>query len=278
MRRRIALAVAAAVLLHAALAIFLVWLSAFQQRRVATLSDAGGVVWYNLNPGGAGSGGEGGLGAPQAADPKAATPKSEGMAPTPSKPDRKSDEVLTARPAKAIPAKPPRLKVIPKPPVAEERAERPTEKASLPPGLPGPGEGDVSGARTGPGGGEGAGLGGGEGTGSGGGKGPGGVGAPGSGGSGSGGEASAILARIRQKIARAKRYPRQARSEELEGVAGLQFEINADGSVAYVNLTSSSGHRVLDEEAVATVRRAAPFPYYAGPIRFSLRFSLKDNP
>ncbi len=278
MRRRIALAVAAAVLLHAALAIFLVWLSAFQQHRVATLSDAGGVVWYNLNPGGAGSGGAGGLGAPQAADPQAATPKSEGMAPTPSKPDRKSDEALTERPAKAIPAKPPRLKIVPKPPIAEEGAERPAEKASLPPGLPGPGEGDSSGAKTGPGGGEGAGLGGGEGAGSGGGKGPGGVGAPGSGGSGSGGEASTILARIRQKIARAKRYPRQARSEELEGVAGLQFEINADGSVAYVNLTSSSGHRVLDEEAVATVRRAAPFPYYAGPIRFSLRFSLKDNP
>jgi len=278
MSRRLAITLSASIALHLGLLAFLFWVSQWSQRRVATLSDAGGVVWYNLNPGGAGSGGEGGLGAPQAADPQAAAPTSEGPAPRPPKPAKKSDEALTERPAKAIPAKPPRLKIIPKPQVAEESAERPGDKTSLPPGLPGPGEGDVAGAKTGPGGGEGSGLGGGEGAGSGGGKGPGGVGAPGSGGSGSGGEASAILARIRQKIARAKRYPRQARSEELEGVAGLQFEINPDGSVAYVNLTSSSGHRLLDEEAVATVRRAAPFPYYAGPIRFSLRFSLKDNP
>ena len=98
----------------------------------------------------------------------------------------------------------------------------------------------------------------------------------GSGGSGQGGESTAVLAKIRSKIARAKRYPRQARSEGLEGVCGIHFAIRPDGSLDFVELSKSSGSRLLDDEALATVRRAAPFPYYAGPIRFSLRFSLKD--
>jgi protein TonB len=119
-------------------------------------------------------------------------------------------------------------------------------------------------------------LGQGQGVGSGSGQGPGGSGATGTGGSGQGGESNAVLAKIRNKIARAKRYPRQARSEGLEGVCGIYFAIRPDGTLEFVELSKSSGYSVLDEEALATVRRAAPFPYYAGPIRFSLRFSLKD--
>lgn len=274
MSRRLTITLTASIALHLGLLALLAWVSLWPQRRAATLSEAGGVVWFNLNPGGAGSGGAGGLGAPEAADPQASAPQTTGKAAAPAKSTEKTfnDPQASHKIPKKLKAP---LKVMPSLP--EEPKKPSAEKALLPPGLPGPGTGDSAGTKTGPGDGAGEGLGSGEGSGTGGGKGPGGIGAPGSGGSGSGGEASAILAKIRQKIARAKRYPRQARAEELEGVAGLQFEINADGSVAYVNLTASSGHPVLDEEALATVRRAAPFPFYAGPIRFSLRFSLKDS-
>jgi len=86
-----------------------------------------------------------------------------------------------------------------------------------------------------------------------------------------------VLNQIRRKILRAKRYPRLARQAGLEGVSGLMFQIASDGSVQQVKLVSSSGHSELDAEALATVRRAAPFPYYPSPIRFTLKFSLKDD-
>jgi len=41
-------------------------------------------------------------------------------------------------------------------------------------------------------------------------------------------------------------------------------------------MVHSSGSSVLDEEALATVKRAAPLPYYPSPIRISLKFSLEQ--
>lgn len=260
---KIGLAIAVSILVHVLLAIFFWRLSWRWDKLAATLSEAGGVIWFNLNPGGSGQGGEGGRGAPVGEDLSGTEAKSaEGEKAPPRKaplpPKKKSSERGPALPAAAKPEAP---------------VKKESEKSA---GLQGPGVGDTEGAKTGPGGGAGEGLGQGQGGGEGSGQGPGGTGALGSGGSGQGGESNAVLAKIRSKIARAKRYPRQARSEGLEGVCGIYFAIRPDGSLDFVELSKSSGYAVLDEEALATVRRAAPFPYYAGPIRFSLRFSLKD--
>jgi len=273
MSRRLSIALFISIAVHVGLVIFLAWISLWPQRHGATLGESGGVVWFNLNPGGSGNGGAGGLGAPEPANPKAAASLQHEAAekPSPAKPKDKTAEATKPNTPK-IKEKLHVTPALPETPVKLDH-ETPSKNA----GWPGAGQGDQEGAKTGPSGGAGEGAGPGEGSGSGGGKGPGGVGVPGTGGSGNGGEASSVLAKIRQKIARAKRYPRQARSEGIEGVCGLSFEINPDGSLAYVNLVKSSGASSLDDEALATVRRAAPFPYYAGPIRFSLRFSLKDE-
>lgn len=40
----------------------------------------------------------------------------------------------------------------------------------------------------------------------------------------------------------------------------LSFEINRKGEVAEIRLIQSSGYSDLDDEGIATLRRASPFP------------------
>jgi len=49
-------------------------------------------------------------------------------------------------------------------------------------------------------------------------------------------------------------YPLAARREHLEGVVILRMRLSADGSVLAVRMSRSSGHDVLDEAALASVR------------------------
>lgn len=51
------------------------------------------------------------------------------------------------------------------------------------------------------------------------------------------------------------RYPLAARERQIEGVVRLEAEVLADGSVGDVRVIVSSGSRLLDEAAVAAVRR-----------------------
>jgi protein TonB len=62
------------------------------------------------------------------------------------------------------------------------------------------------------------------------------------------------------KLRRALRYPSEARSRRLNGVAQVRFVVGGSGDVGSVGLAASSGSPVLDKAALATVRRAAPFP------------------
>lgn len=54
-------------------------------------------------------------------------------------------------------------------------------------------------------------------------------------------------------------YPDEARRRGLSGRLIMNVSIRRDGSVADMTITESSGHRVLDEAAMRTVRLAAPF-------------------
>lgn len=85
-----------------------------------------------------------------------------------------------------------------------------------------------------------------------------------------------VLSKIRDKIEDAKYYPPEARRQKLEGKSALSFEIAEDGSVKTVAITSSSGNELLDNAAIETIRRAAPFPYYEGSINLALKFNLSD--
>ncbi len=94
-------------------------------------------------------------------------------------------------------------------------------------------------------------------------------------GQGSGTDSSSLLGLIRKKIEQAKHYPVLARARKVEGVSVLNFSINASGGVETLSLVKSSGSDILDQEALATVKRASPLPYYSLPIKISIKFSLE---
>ena len=73
------------------------------------------------------------------------------------------------------------------------------------------------------------------------------------------GDLSSYLGGARLKIEKAKRYPREARRRGWEGRVVVSFQINRQGEAAEIRLVQSSGYRDLDEEGVATIRRASPF-------------------
>ncbi len=72
---------------------------------------------------------------------------------------------------------------------------------------------------------------------------------------------AAILSWQRSLVAqleRHKRYPAQARGEQ--GVASLAFHIDRRGTLLSSRIVRSSGSAALDEETLALVKRAQPFP------------------
>lgn len=68
------------------------------------------------------------------------------------------------------------------------------------------------------------------------------------------------LQNVYQRIQRAKRYPRFARDRGMEGRTHLEFVLSRDGKLLESRVVNSSGHSLLDQEALLTLRRAAPFP------------------
>jgi TonB family protein len=68
------------------------------------------------------------------------------------------------------------------------------------------------------------------------------------------------LIAIRDRLEQAKRYPWMARVRGLEGTSLIRFKIGMRGTVDEVGIIRSSAHKVLDDAAIETVQRAAPFP------------------
>jgi protein TonB len=60
------------------------------------------------------------------------------------------------------------------------------------------------------------------------------------------------------KVERMKRYPAMARMNRWEGKVVLKAVIKEDGSIVDLAIVESSGHAVLDEEALEVVNRASP--------------------
>lgn len=54
-------------------------------------------------------------------------------------------------------------------------------------------------------------------------------------------------------------YPEQARREQVYGKLQLSVSIRADGSVENIEVSRSSGHRILDAAAMRIVKLASPF-------------------
>ncbi|AFT69664.1 putative energy transducer TonB [Alloalcanivorax dieselolei B5] len=65
---------------------------------------------------------------------------------------------------------------------------------------------------------------------------------------------------LRAHLDRRKRYPRQARMRQQQGVPWVSFTMNREGKVLSVSLSRSSGVEALDKETLALVHRAEPLP------------------
>lgn len=66
--------------------------------------------------------------------------------------------------------------------------------------------------------------------------------------------------KVYAKLRRSLRYPSEARRKRIRGEVHVSFTVSRSGGVGGVRLARSSGSPVLDNAALETVRRAAPFP------------------
>lgn len=80
-------------------------------------------------------------------------------------------------------------------------------------------------------------------------------------------------------LGRYRQYPADARSRGDRGTAAVTFSIGGGGGVTAVSLARSSGVPSIDQEVVAMVRRASPFPAPPGgrPQSFTVPVSFHLN-
>ncbi|WP_319529969.1 cell envelope integrity protein TolA [uncultured Cohaesibacter sp.] len=66
--------------------------------------------------------------------------------------------------------------------------------------------------------------------------------------------------KVRARLRRSLVYPRAAQQRRETGTATVRFSIAANGRATAISLVKSSGRTRLDRAALATVKRASPFP------------------
>jgi len=81
-------------------------------------------------------------------------------------------------------------------------------------------------------------------------------------------------AAIRAAVERALIYPPLARRRHMEGKVIVRFSIDEKGVPLSIRVVESSGHPMLDDEAVRTVARAAPLPVTGGSVEIPINFRL----
>lgn len=77
---------------------------------------------------------------------------------------------------------------------------------------------------------------------------------------GGGGKASYNFEYIRRLILNNLSFPATARKMGLTGKIVVSFLLKEDGQVEDIAIVAGSGHEILDNNVVATIRRIAPFP------------------
>lgn len=97
------------------------------------------------------------------------------------------------------------------------------------------------------------------------------AGSTGRSGGASAGEKAAYARRVLSHIQRYKKFPSGARA----GKVRLKVRIAASGALQSASVRRSSGHRVLDKAAIATARRASPYPKPPAGRSFSFTVSLR---
>jgi protein TonB len=65
---------------------------------------------------------------------------------------------------------------------------------------------------------------------------------------------------LKMRVEALKTYPEQAKKQNQQGLAVIEFSLNQKGQVSAVRVHKSSGSRVLDRAALQAVQKSAPFP------------------
>ncbi|MFH0919652.1 MAG: energy transducer TonB [Fibrobacterota bacterium] len=78
---------------------------------------------------------------------------------------------------------------------------------------------------------------------------------------------------IRDKVYRAISYPTYAQEKEWQGEVKVSFFVHCDGRVDNITVMESSGHALLDQNAMEAVKRAAP--YAPSPKKIEIRLPIK---
>jgi len=74
---------------------------------------------------------------------------------------------------------------------------------------------------------------------------------------------------ILEKVKLVKQYPSLAKQKEIEGKVVVAFQVDSQGIVKSLSITESSGHDILDREALHAVEKAGP--YNPIPVRLALQ-------
>lgn len=69
---------------------------------------------------------------------------------------------------------------------------------------------------------------------------------------------------IKGKIMKSWQYPPEAKTNLVEGKLKVLFTLTRNGDMERIRILASSGHPVLDQEALRAVRAASPFPPFPG--------------
>jgi TonB family protein len=72
------------------------------------------------------------------------------------------------------------------------------------------------------------------------------------------------------------KYPEEAKENLIEGKLMVIFSLAKQGNLTQIEIISSSGYEILDEEALRAVSAAAPFPTFPEHITVS-RLNVKAN-
>jgi TonB family protein len=74
---------------------------------------------------------------------------------------------------------------------------------------------------------------------------------------------------IKERIMMHWSYPAEAKKNLVEGRLLVLFSLNREGDLTRLDITKSSGHGILDQEAATAIRNASPFPSFPEHITVS---------
>jgi protein TonB len=78
------------------------------------------------------------------------------------------------------------------------------------------------------------------------------------------------FAYIRERVMERLIYPPLARRQGWQGVVKVGFTVRADGTIEGLQIVTSSGRSLLDQQALQAVQAAAPFPAPPAPAKIVL--------